>query len=106
MVRVGNNSLVATTELPAAREKAGRKFSYVSIDARGHIFDAWDKIPEIEKAFILPGQMESCVALLANLVQKSKSCEGADSGELLLRYVAGFLPKVKEINAEDVPAEP
>merc|ERR1719291_866088 len=104
VMRVANNSHLPADELRTARERAGGAFPYATIDARGHIFDAWDSLPQIDRCVFVPGQVESCVTLLRTLLM-APDAETKDSTEVLLRHVGGFLPKgaarVKEKDAND-----
>merc|ERR1712232_372104 len=85
VIRVANNSYVPEETLRKARAAAGRPFPYATIDARGHIFDAFDKLPELDTAFFVPGQVESCVAILRNMLAAPLGSIGAT--ELMIRYV-------------------
>merc|ERR1739848_850707 len=71
-------------------EAAGRPFPYATIDARGHIFDAFDQIPELEATLSVPGQVESCVAILRNMLA-APLCSAGAGADLMIRYVDTFL---------------
>jgi hypothetical protein len=95
IVRVANNSHMPTAELASLRESSGCVIPYATIDARGHIFDAFRELPEIEKTVSVPGQVESCVTILRNiLVQMSSTSEPVPGAELIVRYIDSFLPRV------------
>mmetsp|Transcript_56622 Transcript_56622/g.98632 ORF Transcript_56622/g.98632 Transcript_56622/m.98632 type:complete len:872 (-) Transcript_56622:10-2625(-) len=90
VIRVANNSCVPSEELQSARTRAGKPFPYATCDVRGHIFDAFQTLEEIEKSVFVPGQIESCVTILRNLLANESD---AASVELLVRYVDTFLPR-------------
>jgi len=94
LLRVANNSHVPEAKLAKARKRSGYVFPYATIDARGHIFDAFRALPEMEQAVFVPGQVESCVTILRNvLAQLGSSAAAAPGSELIVRYVDSFLPR-------------
>merc|ERR1712125_134291 len=93
LIRVANNSVTPCEALAEARKNAGRTFPFATIDARGHVLDAFRDLPQLERAVFVPGQVESCVAILRNLLAQ-EAPEGSASSELLVRYVDTFLPRV------------
>jgi len=90
ILRVGMNSLVPTEVLASVRERAGGTLPYASIDGRGHLFKALETLPK-EGALFLPGQVESCVTLLRNLLEGPAAEVGGHAA--LIRYVNEFLPR-------------
>jgi hypothetical protein len=95
--RIANNSHMPVQELSVARQRAGRVFPFATVDARGHIFDAFKDLPEVDAAVVVPGQVESCVSLLRKLLmllETSDTSNKTNSAELFLRYVDGFFPDV------------
>lgn len=90
VIRVANNSHMPSEELQSARTRVGKLFPYATIDVRGHIFDAFQILDGIEKSAFVPGQIESCVTILRNLLA---SATDASSLDLLVHYVDGFLPR-------------
>lgn len=103
MVRVANNSYVPTIALGAARDRAGLCFPYSTVDALGHIFDIFEELPELERALFVPGQIESCVTILRNLLTQPPC--SASSAELFVRYVDTFLPRVASPEQSQVSHE-
>jgi len=99
--RVANNSHLPGEALEAARKRAGQPFLYASIDARGHIFDALSTLPDLERAVFLPGQVESCVAMLRNILSQPAGAVGA--AEMIVRYVDSFLPRARDAQAAPAP---
>jgi len=104
LVRVSNNSHVPTEELKSVRERAGQAFPYATIDARGHIFDAFRELPDLEQAVFVPGQVESCVNILRNVLAQLGSGASVPGAELIVRYVDTFLPRGGNGDAEKAEA--
>jgi hypothetical protein len=105
VVRVANNSHVPADRLATARKEAGQVFPYATIDARGHIFDAFRSLPELEQAVFVPGQVESCVTVLRNVLAQFQSGTAVPGAELFVRYVDSFLPRVASECKEAAPME-
>jgi len=102
LVRVANNSHVPAVEVAAARKRTGHIFPYATIDARGHIFDAFRDLPELERAVFVPGQVESCVTILRNILAELGGGSDTISGaELVVRYVDSFLPRSEKDGGKD-----
>lgn len=106
LIRVANNSLVPEEELKGARKRSGKAFPYATVDVRGHIFDSFRDLPELEQAVYVPGQVESCVTILRNVLAQLQEASGEGSSaaagaELLVRYVDSFLPR-EEAPDEDM----
>jgi len=93
LLRVANNSVTPCEALSEARKNAGRTFPFATVDARGHVLDAFRELPQLERAVFVPGQVESCVTILRNLLAQEASSSGSASSELLVRYVDTFLPR-------------
>jgi len=104
VVRVAGNSLLPAAALRAAREAANCTFPYANIDGRGHLYDVFEELPELERVTFLPAAPESCVTILQNILaqqqqqrQRSKDA-GNDAATLepLVRYIDSFLPHGEE----------
>jgi len=96
LVRVANNALVPVEELAKAREKSGAKFPYATVDVRGHMLVAYPELPSVENAVSVPGQVESCVNLMRNVLAAQANGAEKSSAEVLIRYIDGFLPRRKK----------
>jgi len=96
LIRVANNSHVPAKELVAARERTGHVFPYATIDARGHIFDTFRELPELEQTVFVPGQVESSVTVLRNVLAQLGSGAAVPGAELIVRYVDSFLPRAQK----------
>lgn len=96
VIRVANNSHVPAEELTAARKRVGNVFPYATIDARGHIFDAFRDLPELEQTVFVPGQVESSVTILRNVLSQLGGGEAVHGSELVVRYVDSFLPRAEK----------
>jgi len=102
IVRVANNSHMPAEELTKARKSCCKVFPYATIDARGHVFDAFRELPDLEKTVSVPGQVESCVTILRNILAQLSSGSDATSGaELIVRYIDTFLPRPDKSVAKD-----
>merc|ERR1719480_431835 len=77
VLRVANNSQTPLEALAVARSRGtvDRPFPYATVDVRGHIFDCLDDLPEVDQCFFVPGQVESCVTILRNILMKSAAGE-------------------------------